>query len=125
MTTKTAARPTAAKTAAKPEAPKLATFELGDEEKALIAPKGGRVAKPSVYLAEVRAAIESGKAMGIPVTATVKGAWILGQLRKAAKELSTEAQPVKLKMWNREDATPRPFVGFQVVTDGETENSEA
>lgn len=107
------------KPAQQTETASLSTFELGDEELAMIAPKGGRVAKPSVYLDEVRDAVKTGRAVGIPTSATVKGAYILGQLRKAEKELG-----VKLKKWNREDATPRGFVGFQVVTESENENSE-
>lgn len=89
-------------------------FELGDEELAAIAPTGGRRVKPSVYLEEVRAAIGTDKAFGIPVPADVKGTYIVSQLHKAAKELN-----LKLKVWNRSDAA-KPFVGYKVVTEPAT-----
>lgn len=103
-------------TKGKTEAPASAAFELDKEEIESLKPKGGKTAKPSAYLAEVAQAKATGKAMGIRTTATVKGPWILGQLRKAEKELG-----VKLKKWNREES--KGFVGFQVVADDEDENS--
>lgn len=84
-------------------------FKLTETELAVIAPAGGRVAKPSIYLQEVKDAIASpDEAYGIAVPEGTKGSRIVSELQKAATALD-----VKLKVWNRETA-PTPFVGFKI-----------
>lgn len=103
------------------EASPLATFELDDSALKAIARKGGREAAPALYLEEVRAAIGTEKAFGIPVPDGVKGTKITAELRKAAKSLG-----VHVRLWDRSGAkTPEgstAFVGFKVIdkpADGE------
>lgn len=96
---------------------RLHTFELDDAELSLVlSSRAGRAAKPSEFLEDVRNGIKSGKPLGIPVTGTRKGAYIMGQLRKAEKQLKATGEMPEgstLQKWNREDSVNRPFVGFQ------------
>lgn len=93
-------------------------FELSDDQLALIAPSGGRKVKPSIYLEDVRNAIGTDKAFGILVPEGQKGTQVVSQLHKAAKELN-----IKVKVWNRSDASPA-FVGYKVVGAAETPVTE-
>ena len=98
---------------------KPAVKPMDDLHKQIIAPKVGRKKVPSIFTAEVQAAIETGETYQIEIPAEFKPATILSELDKAAKELG-----VKLKKWKREakdlnpsevEAGVKPFVGFTVV----------
>lgn len=98
---------------------KPAVKPIDDVHAQIIAPKVGRKKVPSIFKAEVQAAIDSGETFVIDIPENYKPATILSELDKAAKELG-----VKLKKWKREekDLTEEdkargvaPFVGFTVV----------
>lgn len=99
-------------------APKSQAFKLGDEELAAVegTRSRGRQATPSVYTAEVTESLNSGEALGIRITETVKAPYVMAQLRKAAKQLSTDERPVKVTIWDRSERVGGdPFVGFKAV----------
>ena len=92
---------------------------MDDLHKQIIAPKVGRKKTPSIFMGDVKTAIETGETYHVDIPANIKPATILSELDKAAKELG-----VKLKKWKREakDLSPaeleagvQPFVGFVVV----------
>jgi hypothetical protein len=96
---------------------KPAVKRMDDIHRAIVAPKVGRKKVPSIFRAEVQAAIDTGEAFVIDIPEGMKPATILSELDKAAKELH-----VKLKKWKRETIPEEeaaagvvPFVGFQVV----------
>lgn len=88
-------------------------FELNDDELDSLKSTRGRKATPSVYLAEVREAVERGDEtpVGIRLSATVKSPWVQAQIRKAAKELGVEKRVV---VYNREE---KGFVAFKVKNE--------
>lgn len=106
MATKTVAKADTATV----NANKGSLFELNDSELESLKSTRGRKATPSVYLAEVSQAMESGEAnpVGIRLSATVKAPWVQAQLRKAAKELGIEK---RITIYNREE---KGFVAFVV-----------
>ena len=98
---------------------KPAVRPMDDLHKQIITPKVGRKKTPSIFIADVRTAIETGETYHVDIPAEIKPATILSELDKAGKELG-----VKLKKWKREekDLSPteleagvKPFVGFVVV----------
>jgi len=92
------------------DANKGSLFELNDDELASLKSTRGRKATPSVYLAEVTAALESKSEnpTGVRLSATVKAPWVQAQLRKAAKELGIEK---RITIYNREE---KGFVAFVI-----------
>ena len=92
----------------------LEVREMTEQHKAIIAPKVGRAAKPSILLEQVRAAIGTNKTYEIDIPEGMKPATLISELKKAEKELK-----IKLKIWNRSKLAGElgvaPFVGFVVV----------
>lgn len=105
-----------ASTSTATETQKGSTFILNDAELETLKSTRGRKATDSVYLAEVKAAIESGDVCGIRLTAAVKAPYVQAQLRKAAKALGIEKA---ITVYNREesksDANPHGFVAYKIV----------
>lgn len=96
---------------------KPAVQKMDEAHKALVTPKVGRKRVPSIFLDDVRLAIETSETYQIEIPEGMKAATILSELDKAAADLH-----VKLKKWKREKinesdaaAGVAPFVGFQVI----------
>jgi hypothetical protein len=77
-----------------------ADFEASDEELALLKSSRGRKPKPSVYAAKVQEAMKNGSTRVVRLSATKKAPWVMGQLRKAAKDLGIEK---RISILNREE----------------------
>lgn len=98
---------------------KAATFKLSDDDLASLKSTRGRKATPSIYLAEVKAAMQAlGEPQGIKLTGNMKASKVSAELRKAAKELKIEKQ---ITVFNREE---RGFVAFIVNKPKEEKKSD-
>jgi hypothetical protein len=86
-------------------------FTLTDEMKASITRKSTREAQPSIFLDAITEAIADGEVKYTPITPEFTVSRIIGNLEKGQKALN-----VKLRIWDRHDAAPTPFVAFQVKT---------
>lgn len=86
------------------------SFELDAELLEVIKPSSGRKPVDSIYLPDVKLAIESGKARGVKIPADRKGTQVVSELHKAAKQLG-----IKVQTWNKE-SDERRFVAFRVKT---------
>jgi hypothetical protein len=92
-------------------------FRLNDAELETLKSSRGRKEEASVYKGEVTDALKTGDVCGISLTASLKGPWVMAQLRKAAKQLglSTKEITVYDRSENKSDDHPHGFVAYKVV----------
>jgi hypothetical protein len=92
-------------------------FILNDAELETLKSSRGRKEEESVYKSDVADALKTGDICGVSLTASLKGPWVMAQLRKAAKQigLSTKDITVYDRSENKSDDHPHGFVAYKVV----------
>lgn len=107
-------------------------FVLDDAELETLKSTRGRKEEPSVYLENVKRAVENENdpkyVEGIQLTQTLKAPWVMAQIRKAVKQLGYESKTVTVydRSANHDKKHPFGFIAFRMDTSkGTEESSEA